>query len=125
MSAVKINDDIKNLYKELANEIGVNKYNLSIELARAIKDLPEEHTEIIFSIIILYYINNTYNNRKLPSVETLLSELIYSASKKNKTLHLPFKGKTSDNGRGCYFCIDKLNNKLQQMIAAYLLRIKI
>lgn len=107
--------DTKVLYAKLNDLVTASPdtYVLTTKICNAICKLPVPYGNMLLGLINEYYVNNP--KIKNPKEQDLVARI----NKKNNTLGLPFKGQTFENGKGPRFDADKMPQKLEKIIAAY------
>ena len=101
------------LYDKLKQKIPVNFDWTKISVVK----LSDEHLEIIYALILHFYITEEKTNKI-----DLFKALDNSSQKKIQDIKkfIPYNGKLSDIGKGIFYQLNSLPLVLQQVIAAYI-----
>lgn len=112
--------DIKALYSHLNDLVDANSdaFNLDYRICILIKKSPKEHSDTILGLMY------EHHARTCKKKQLMITDLTSSASKKNNTLNVIFKGKTYDTGICPSFNGNNIPIKLQKIIVAYIMGIK-
>ena len=87
------------LYDQLLSQLdNKNIKTINKKHASSIARLPQEHINIIYILILHYYMKNNSNT----------------------TFDVPYGGKTSSSGKGVTFKLNNLPETLQSMIVKYM-----
>ncbi len=114
------------IFDTLYNQCILNPddYIINGDMRLTISTLNDEHIKVI-SLLILHFsvcdnINNGYNFEKA----ILINKPIQRSYKRNNLIiDLPYKGVTTENGKGILYDIDNYPPLLEKIIAAYITNI--
>ncbi len=91
-----------------------------VQICNTINMLPEDHTEMIYVLILHHYFLESSMKSGHQSIESMTAPLIQDRTKtKSKMIPLPYGGKTSEKGRGAIYTVEKIPTALQQIISTY------
>lgn len=96
----------------LENIIECNSIKDIEHICSTVKILPKEHNEIIFIIIIHFYITSNKRNKSI--------ELIVSQLKTKKSKKMIFSGERLTGGKGFIFTFNNFPKDLQNIINTYI-----
>lgn len=106
----------KEVHQYLLQEVNRNpdRYQLTYQVCINIKKLPLDHSEFILGLMNEHFFINSKKK------QLTIIDLASSASKKNNTMNVVYKGKTYDTGKGPGFDGNNLPVLLQKIITAYM-----
>ena len=115
----KVYNELKS--KSLSSLVGSNKEDGKFIdaniLCMTINNLPKEHIEFLYSLILNFYFIYSLENGK--SLEMAVND-IYCLSKTTRKNFLPFGGKLSSGGKGILYKFDDFPFSLKEIIVKYI-----